>query len=391
MSAVTRMYGEFDFPCPVLFGAGSLKELPERIRGWGQQALVVTDDGLVKTGAIDPVLDALQASHADYSIFQDVESNPTESQVVVGTRRAREVGADFLIAVGGGSPMDVAKAIRVLMSHDGRLSDFIEENDGASKIRAEALPPLLCIPTTAGSGSEVGRSAVITMTESNRKKLIYSPHAYPTLALCDPELTYSLPASLTAGTGADALIHSLEAYCVPAFHPLCDALALDGMRRAAKYLPRAVQDGFDVEARSHMMLAASIGAIAFQKGVGAAHSLSHPLSTFSGAHHGTANAIVMPHVLRFNGRDLSEKIGPIATALGVERDGLDAPQLVERVADFLTELFRSIGLPENLRAIGVNRMLVNRLSREALADLCHQTNPRVCTEDDLRDLYLAAL
>jgi len=390
MSTTPQMYGEFDFPCPVLFGAGALRELPARIAGWGRQGLVITDDGLIKSGAIDAVLAALQESQADYTIFQNVGSNPTEADVLAGVRRAQRAQADFLIAVGGGSPMDAAKAIRVLLGHGGAVSDYLEENDGARKIFAEKMLPLMCIPTTAGSGSEAGRSAVITEETSNRKKLIYSPHLYPTLALCDPELTLSLPAQLTAGTGADALIHNLEAYCAPAFQPLCDALALDGLRRAAAWLPRAVADGLNVEARAQMMLAALTVAVAFQKGVGAAHSLSHPLSTFSGAHHGTANAIVMPHIMRFNGPALAGRLAPIAAALGLPDDE-EAEDLAERIARFLADLFRSVGLPENLRAIGVNRMLVNRLASEAFADGCHRSNPRTCTEADLRDLYLAAL
>jgi alcohol dehydrogenase class IV len=380
------MNGDFDFPTRVVFGAGRARELPELVRGWGRRALIVTDVGVMGSDAGRRVLDALAPADLDYRVFEGVEPNPTEENVEAGLRRFQE-GGDFLIALGGGSPMDAAKAIRLRSTHEGPLSRYDARGEETAPIRPD-MPPLLAIPTTAGTGSEVGRSAVITL--EGRKRVLFSPHLIPTLALCDPELTLDLPARITAGTGADALVHHVEAYFARGFHPMCDAIALDGMRRAMQALPVAVRDGGDLEARSQMMLAAMMGAVAFQKGLGVTHSLAHPLSSVAGVHHGVANAIMLPHALRFNRDFILPRAGAVAAALGVPL----APEpaaTVERIAAALEALFAGIGLPSHLHQVSVTSALIPAMADLAMQDACHLLNPRPVERRDMEELYHAAL
>lgn len=380
------MHGEFDFPTRVLFGPGRTAELPEVVRGWGRQALIVTDSGVLSSGAVQPVLDALGRADLDFRVFEGVPPNPTEDDVQAGVRRFAE-GCDFLVAVGGGSALDAAKAIRLAATHERPLAQYDDLKNGAALIRPE-MPPLVAIPTTAGTGSEVGRSAVITI--EHRKTVLFSPYLIPTVALCDPELTVGLPAPVTAGTGADALTHNMEAFFAKPFHPLCEAIALDGMRRAMRFLPVAVQNGRDLEARTEMMAAALMGAVAFQKGLGVVHSLAHPLSSVAGIHHGTANAILLPHALRFNAEAIATKAGLVAAALGIAAGGAGL-ETVERIAAALETLFAEVGLPARLRDLNVTSELIGPMACLAMEDGCHQNNPRPVTLADMEALYHAAL
>jgi alcohol dehydrogenase class IV len=380
------MTGTFSFPTRVEFGPGVLQRLPEFTRGMGSRVLVVTDKGVAGSGVLERVLAALQPSDLDVRVFDHVEPNPTEANITEGVHRFRE-GCDFLIGVGGGSPIDAAKAIGLLATHEGPLAQYDDQLNGGDRITGD-VPPLIAIPTTAGTGSEVGRSTVITINE--RKTVLFSPRLMPTIALCDPELTLDLPARVTAGTGADALTHNLEAYLSKGFQPLCDAIALDGMRRSRRWLPVVMQDGHNVEARGEMMIAAMMGATAFQKGLGVVHSLAHPLSSVAGIHHGTANAIMLPHALRFNRAAILNRIGAVAEALGVAA-GATPDETVERVAEDLSALFAEIGLPLRLHQLNVTEALIGPMACLAMQDACHQLNPRPVTEADMRELYLAAL
>lgn len=380
------MQGDFDFPTRVVFGPGRLGELSSLVRGWGQRALIVTDRGVLRNGVAQPVLDALAGGDLDYHIYGEVDPNPTEANIDDGVRHYRE-GCEFIVAVGGGSALDAAKAIRLLATHEGPLAQYAVQQGGDALIRAD-LPPMLAIPTTAGTGSEVGRSTVITM--AGRKTVIFSPHLMPTIALCDPLLTLDLPVAVTAGTGADALTHNVEAYFALGFQPLCDAIALDGMARAMRALPTAVHDGQNVEARSEMMLAALMGAVAFQKGLGVVHSLSHPLTTVGGVHHGTANAIMLPHALRFNSPAITARAGAVAAALGVPAAAVPA-ETVERIASALDRLFQTIGLPTHLHQVNISSSLVGPMSELAIQDACHLCNPRPVTREDMAAMYTAAL
>jgi 4-hydroxybutyrate dehydrogenase len=385
--AQTDYYGSFSFPTRIEFGPGTLLRLPSLVEGLGTRALIVTDTGVVGAGIIDRVSSVLVGSDLATRVFEGVEPNPDEQNVAEALERYLNGQCDLLIAVGGGSPMDVAKAVRLLATHPGPLAQYDDLHGGSERIGPN-LPPLVCIPTTAGTGSEVGRSAVITIAE--RKTVLFSPYLLPTLALCDPELTLDLPARPTAGTGADALTHNLEAFLARGFHPLCDAIALDGMRRARRWLPVAVRHGSSVEARAEMMLAALMGAIAFQKGLGVAHSLAHPLSTVAGAHHGTANALMLPHAIRFNAPAVGERINAVAEALRVPL-GANPDETAELVAADLAALFAEIGLPSRLRELNVTHSLVEPMAALAMQDGCHRTNPRPVTQEEMRDLYLAAL
>ena len=380
------MTGTFSFPTRVEFGPGVLSRLPEFTQGMGSRALVVTDRGVAGSGLLERVLEALRPSGADVRVFEHVEPNPTQANVEEGVSRFRE-GCDFLIGLGGGSPIDAAKAIGLLATHEGPLAQYDDQLNGGDLITGR-VPPLIAIPTTAGTGSEVGRSTVITIKE--RKTVIFSPRLMPVIALCDPELTVDLPARVTAGTGADALTHNLEAYLAKGFQPLCDAIALDGMRRARTWLPVVMKDGHNLEARGEMMIAAMMGATAFQKGLGVVHSLAHPLSSVAGIHHGTANAIMLPHALRFNRAAIPDRIGAVAEALRVPA-GSTPDETVDRVAEDLTALFTEIGLPLRLRQLNVTEALVGQMSCMAMKDACHLLNPRPVTEADMRELYQAAL
>jgi alcohol dehydrogenase class IV len=380
------MNGTFSFPTRVEFGPGRVGELPEITRGWGRQPLIVTDEGILSSGAIQPVLDALNQSQLNYRIYSGVEPNPTEANVEEGLRRFQS-GCDFVIGLGGGSAIDAAKAIRLRATHEGPLSRFDDLKGGSERV-GEELPPMVAIPTTAGTGSEVGRSTVITI--AGRKTVIFSPHLIPTIALCDPELTLGLPVRMTAGTGADALTHNLEAFLAKGFHPLCDAIALDGMRRAMKWLPAAVHHGRKLEARSEMMVAAMMGAIAFQKGLGVVHSLAHPLSSVAGVHHGTANAIMLPHALRFNREAIADRVEAAAEALGV-KCASNPGETVEVVAQTLAKLFAEIGLPTRLREVNVSTALIGPMADLAMQDGCHLSNPKPVSREDMATLYQQAI
>jgi alcohol dehydrogenase class IV len=281
--------------------------------------------------------------------------------------------------VGGGSPIDAAKAIRLKVTHELPLSEYDDNIGGDAKITAN-VPPMIALATTAGTGSEVGRSAVITLAATNRKTVIFSPHLIPSLALNDPELTLGLPAHVTAGTGMDALTHNLEAYIAKGYHPICDSIGLGGVKLCAEHLPRLAANPADLESRTAMMMASMMGAIAFQKGLGAAHSLAHPLSSEFGMHHGTANAVVLPAVLEFNMESPSQPrlveaarvLGAASAAAGIRR---------------LNEL---LGLKPRLRDYGVREDALEMLAAKAIQDGCHWNNPRPCRESDLLALYRAA-
>ncbi len=313
--------------------------------------------------------------------FTGVHPNPLDADVEGAFVAYREGEHDGVVGVGGGSGLDAAKALRLKVAFpETALID----------VPLDALPPRLvafcAIPTTAGTGSEVGRSAVITVPALGRKVVLGGPPLMPELAVLDPELTVGLPAHLPPATGMDAMPHAIESFVCPMRHPMGDAIAPEAIRLVRLYLPRAVADGGDLEARGRMLIAASMGAVAFQKDLGAAHSLAHPLSTECGVHHGLANAIVLPHVVRFNGETDSAQFARVADALGI--DASTGP--AQRVAAFLDEFNASVGITQKLRDVGVAKEALAGLAGKAIEDGCHQTNPRTCTEADLLRLYEAA-
>lgn len=370
----------FSFPTLIRYGAGARQALTDfAICEEARRPLLVTDPGLVPTDAY-----RLVAAEMDrvwpgaWACFTEVHPNPLEADVEAAWRTYREANCDCVVGLGGGSALDAAKAVRLKAAFpDLPLAD----------VPLARLPKRLiamcAIPTTAGTGSEVGRSTVITIKRWGRKGVFGGPPMMPNLAILDPELTVGLPPHLTAATGMDALTHAIESYVCPVFHPMCDAIALEAVRIVREFLPRAVSDGKDLEARGQMLIAASMGAVSFQKDLGAAHSLAHPLSTECGTHHGLANALVLPHVVRFNGETDSKQYARVADALGLpeSRDPAGA------VADFLASFNARLGLPGQLRDVRIPRESLPKLAAKAIEDGCHQTNPRPCTEADLLALY----
>lgn len=361
----------------VYLGAGRASVVPDLLADLGiERPLVVTDRWLVAEGFVDRLgLD-------DPAVFDAVETNPTEAMVHAGVDAFREHDCDGTVAVGGGSPIDVAKAVGILVEHPPPLADYAIVNDGVERI-TRSLPPIVAVPTTAGSGSEVGRAALVTVA-SGEKLGFLGEELLPRAAVCDPELTAPMPPALTAGTGMDALSHCVETFCSPRENPTADALALDGLERGYRAITLAVEEGTDLDARRDMMVCSLHGGLAFQKGLGAVHSLSHPLGALDDVelHHGTLNAVFLPHVLRFNAEACPEKFGTVA-----ERIGLDDPAALP---DAVSELNRTLGLPESLHEMGVDFDALEPLVPKAVNDHCTPTNPRPLNEDDARSLYVAA-
>lgn len=374
----------WNFPTRIVFGAGAVAQLSDEAKRLGiQRPLVVTDQGLVDAGVAPRVASALQSAGLAASVFSGVLGNPTEANIEEGAVAYREHRADSVIALGGGSPLDAGKLI-ALRAVCARPFEELDDAIGGDQFIPSNVPPIITVPTTAGTGSEVGRSGVLTVRSTGRKTVIFSPYLLAKVALLDPELTRSMPASVTAATGFDALTHCIEAYLSLGDHPMADAIALGGIDLVAKHLERAVAEGHDLAARGAMMKAAMMGAVAFQKGLGACHSLAHPLSSEHGLHHGLANALCLPAVIEFNAAAVPDKVLHVGLLLGGEA----APGACKARLSALRE---SVGLPAGLAAVGVGEAALETLSRLAVQDACHQSNPRPCSEADLLALYRASL
>jgi 4-hydroxybutyrate dehydrogenase len=370
------------FPTTVVFGAGAVSAVGEHVKRLGaRRALVVCDAGVVKVGIAERVRALLEAAGVAAAVFDRVDPNPVEENVSDGVAAYRAHGAACIVAVGGGSPLDAGKLIALKVTHDRPLADYDDATDGGRFI-VPSVPPIVTVPTTAGTGSEVGRSGVVTLAATGRKTVIFSPHLLAKVALLDPELTRSMPPRVTAATGFDALTHCLEAFCSLGDHPMADAIALGGLELCAANLVRAVEHGEDLAARGGMMKAAMMGAVAFQKGLGACHSLAHPLSSEKGMHHGLANALCLPAVVEFNEKVSHARLERVRTILDPK-----APRCAEAVRALRTR----VGLPANLRAEGVTEADVPKLADKAFEDACHRSNPAPVTRDDLASLYRASL
>lgn len=356
---------EFDF--------GARKVLAAELRKLKiSRPLIVTDKGVRAAGLLDQIIAVI--GDVDYAVYDETPPNPTEDAVDKATALYLERGADGIVALGGGSSIDLAKAVALLATHPRPLQQYAAVEGGAAKITS-AVAPMIAIPTTAGTGSEVGRGSVIVMG-SGRKLGLLSPFLLPRLAICDPELTFGLPPYLTAATGMDAIAHCIETFLAPAANPPAEAIALDGLRRAVKNIGRATMNGNDRDARWNMMIAASEGALAFQKGLGAVHALSHPLGAVPNLslHHGTLNAILLPAVMRFNAPVVGEKMATLARTCGLGAD--------DDAAAFIADLTKRLGLPQKLSEIGVQRDMLPQIAEAALKDHCHLTNPRQASRDD---------
>ncbi|MBN9448927.1 MAG: iron-containing alcohol dehydrogenase [Bosea sp.] len=366
----------------VQFGFGELKTVADGLAQLGiSRPLIVTDRGLAATDLIDR-LRAASSVLGNAALFSETPTNPTEEAVLAALAVYREHGCDGLVAIGGGSPIDLAKGVALLAGHDGPLETYAAILGGIPKITAK-VAPVIAIPTTAGTGSEVGRAALITLNDG-RKLGFISPHLIPKLAVCDPDLTLGLPSWLTAATGMDAITHCIETYLSPRDNPVAEAIALDGLKRAVGHIERAVADGSDREARKEMLMAALQGGLTFQKGLGAVHALSHPLGGLKqiSLHHGTLNAVLLPAVLRFNEPSAKEKYAEIRRTLGLAPDA--------DLAAWIAGLTARLGMPASLSAMGVPHEVLPAIAQAAVQDHSSATNPRAATASDYEAMLAAS-
>lgn len=375
----------WSYPTAVKLGAGRIRELADHCKALGmKRPLLVTDRGLASMAITANALDILEAGGLGRAIFADVDPNPNDRNLDDGVRAFKAGGHDGVVAFGGGSGLDLGKCVAFMAGQSRPVWDFEDVGDWWTRASVEGIAPIVAVPTTAGTGSEVGRASVITNSQTHTKKIIFHPKFLPGVTICDPELTVGMPKAITAGTGMDAFAHCLEAYSSPFFHPMSQGIALEGMRLVKTYLPRAYADGSDIEARTQMMAAAAMGAVAFQKGLGAIHSLSHPVGAVYHTHHGTTNAVVMPPVLRFNRPAIEEKIAAAAAYLGIA-GGFDG------FYDFVMKLRADLGIPDKLAALGVGTDRIDELAEAAVADPSTGGNPVELTVDAARRLLIESI
>jgi len=383
---MTTLRGNWNYPTTIKFGAGRIAELPEHCRSLGmRRPLLVTDAGLAALPMIARAVQLCREAGLPCEVYSGVQPNPVEANVTAGVEALRRGDHDGVIAFGGGSALDTGKAIALMAGQTRPIWDFEDREDWYTRVDVAGMRPVVAVPTTAGTGSEVGRASVFTDLRDHAKKIIFHPRMMPAIVIEDPELTVGLPANVTAAVGMDALSHNLEAYCAPGYHPLAEGIAVEGMRLIKEFLPRAVRNGADLEARSHMLVASSMGATAFQKGLGAMHSLSHPCSGHLGTHHGLTNAVVMPYVLDWNRAALEEKAGRLAAWLGLPERSFAG--LLRWVLELRTE----IGIPHKLADLGVREPHAREFAPQALADPSTGGNPLPMSEGDFERLYLKCI
>lgn len=383
------MTHNFSFPTHIVLGQGALQTMAAAIAERNpHRALLVTDQVLVELGIVDQVTAILDQHGISHALFADIHPNPLEEDCEAGILAYKSNECDLLIAIGGGSAMDVAKILKVLAAHPGPIAQY-DDAKGGDRLITESMPPLYAIPTTAGTGSEVGRAAVVIVKDTGRKTVIFHPDLMPDMAALEPILTQQLPSHLTAATGIDALTHALEAYFAPDYHPICDGIAVEAIRLVVEYLPVACNDGNDLPAREQMQLAASMGAIAFQKGLGMVHSLAHPLSAEYDTHHGLANALLLPDsVALIEDRATTEdQLGRIQRIRQLFADqGYRQNSLAETLRQFVSD----VGITPGLSKHGIPEKDLENLSQLAFEDGIHKTNMVPVTQDDLLAVYCAA-
>ncbi len=378
--------GAWNFPTRVITGVGRIAELPDACKAHGiARPLLVTDRGLAETDLVAGIAQRIRDAGIPISIFSDVKANPTESNLRAGIDAFKAGGHDGVVAVGGGSALDVGKCVAFMVAQSRPVWDFEDIGDWWTRANTDGVAAIIAVPTTAGTCSEVGRAGVITREETHEKKIIFHPLMMPKVAIEDPELAVGLPPFLTMATGMDALAHCFEAYCVRAFHPLADGIALEGMKIIDTYLPRAVENGRDLEARAYMFAAASMGATAFQKGLGAIHSVSHPVGARYDTHHGLTNGVVFPYVVLCNKADIADKIPHIARALDLPGRDFDA------VLDWILSFRKKLGVPHTLAELGVKEADAKAIAADAVKDPTAAANPRQLSEAEFEQLTLAAI
>jgi alcohol dehydrogenase class IV len=375
----------WSYPTAIKFGAGRISELADHCKAVGmKKPLLVTDRGLSTMPITQNALAILEAAGLGRAMFAEVDPNPTDRNLADGVKAFKDGGHDGVVAFGGGSGLDLGKAIAFMSGQTRPVWDFEDIGDWWTRANPDGIAPIVAVPTTAGTGSEVGRASVVTNSETHTKKVIFHPKILPSVTICDPELTVGMPKVITSGTGMDAFVHCLEAYCSPFYHPMSQGIALEGMRLVKEYLPRAYKDGTDIEARAHMMSAAAMGAVAFQKGLGAIHSLSHPVGAIYNTHHGMTNAVVMPPVLTFNRPAIEAKIVSAAAYLGIA-GGFDG------FFDYVLRLREELGVPDKLSALGVGTDRIDEMSEMAIVDPTAGGNPVELTLDAARRLFVECI
>lgn len=377
--------GNWNYPTAIRFGVGRIKELGKVCKAQGiNRPLLVTDPCLAKLPMIPAALSDLEAAGIPAVVFSEVRGNPISANVAAGLDAYRAGNHDGVIAWGGGSAMDCAKVIALMVGQTRPMWDFEDIGSNWQLADPDGIAPIIAIPTTSGTGSEVGRAGVITDERTHTKKIIFHPKLMPAVVICDPELLQGLPANITAWTGMDALAHCLEAYCAPFYHPMAEGIAVEGMRLVKEWLPIAVADGSNLTARAHMMSAAAMGAVAFQKGLGAIHSLSHPVGSIFDTHHGLTNAVFMPYVLTFNRSAIDDKLARLARWLGIG-DSFDDVQ------DWVLDLRKQFKIPHTAEELGVDGSRLDELAKMAAEDPTAGGNPVHVGAAEMRKMYDASM
>ncbi|MFY0608674.1 MAG: iron-containing alcohol dehydrogenase [Cyclobacteriaceae bacterium] len=374
----------FNFPTPIRFGSGVIDELASHLSAQGlKRPLLVTDETVAQLDFFKEIIQLMESQNLTCQTYAEMHKNPIKSDVINGGATYHRAGCDCVVGIGGGVALDVARAIVLKVNHHRDLFDY-DDLIGGDQYVTEEVPYFVAVPTTAGTGSEVGRSAIISEDESKKKRILFSPKLMARQVFADPDLTMDLPPFVTAATGMDALTHNMEAYLAKNYHPMCDGIALEGMSLIAKSIEKATNHP-DLESRSNMLLGSLMGAVAFQKGLGVVHSLAHPMSSLLDTHHGLANAVNLPYGMEFNYSGFEFKFDKMAMALGViDGDG-------ERVVDYLFELNERLNLPTKLAEVGVGAEHLPELAKLAAADFAHPNNPKPVTEEDFLRLYQKAL
>ena len=381
----SELKGDWNYPTSVRFGAGRIAELPEACASLGiERPLLITDAGLARLAIVKDAIGLCEAAGLPTGLFSEVEPNPTGGSVAAGVTAYREGGHDGVIAFGGGSGLDAGKAVALMVGQNRPLWDFEDKAENWKRVKTEGVAPVVAVPTTAGTGSETGRASVLTSEETQSKKIIFHPVMMPRLVIADPALTVGLPPHLTAATGFDALSHSFEAFCASGFHPMADGISVEGMRLIKQWLPVAFKDGANLEARAHMMAAASMGSTAFQKGLGAIHALSHPVTAVYDTHHGLTNAVFMPYVMAFNRPAIEARMELLARCLGLPDPSFRA------VLDWVLGLRETLGIPHTARDLGVEESLIPALAEMAAREPPALGNPRKAGPAEMRRMYQAA-
>ena len=370
----------FNYPTAIKFGAGRIKELAEQCKANGiTRPLFVTDPGLAAMPMVRAIVEDVKRAGLGIGVFSDVRPNPVEANVVEGVKAYKAGNHDGVVAFGGGSGLDVGKMVALMHGQQLSVFELEDVDDWWTRADASRISPIIAVPTTAGTGSEVGRAGVVTHPVTHEKKIIFHPAIMPKVAILDPELTVGLPPKLTAATGMDALAHVVEAYCAPFYHPLAAGVALEGMRLIKDNLARAVKKGTDLDARGHMLMASTMGATAFQRGLGAIHALSHPFGGLYDAHHGTLNGIIMPYVVKANRRKIEKDIERAAAYLGI-KGGFDG------FLKWILALRKEIGIPHTLAEIGIDTKRLDEVAAMAIKDPSAGGNPIAFSEKQYKAL-----